>query len=117
MAIRAIVYALVFVAATVNATQVMHRPDNYKTLLKPYAHDNVAARAVSEPPIRERAIIDSPLSKRAGGKLSVGYFTNWFDVCLQTLLRTLIRIVLATAGVYMVVIFVRLHVNEHILLF
>ena len=82
MGIRGLINALVLTAAAVNATQVMHRPDNYKTLLKPNAHvvpHNVTARAFSEPVIRERTVIESPLSKRAGGKVSIGYFTNWFD--------------------------------------
>ncbi|KAF8516777.1 glycoside hydrolase superfamily [Gautieria morchelliformis] len=62
MAHRALIYSLVL-TAVVSATQIMHRPDDYKTLLQPHAHiipHNVTARAVSEP-----------------GKLSVGYFTNW----------------------------------------
>lgn len=80
MANRSLVFALIIVAV-VNATQIMRRPPDYKTLLKPYAHvppRNVTMRAIPEPLMRERAIVESPMSKRAGGKLSVGYFTNWF---------------------------------------
>ena len=84
MAIRVLVYIL-FVIAVVDATQIMHRPDDYKMLLKPFPHalpHNLTARAISETPMKERTVVESPLSKRAGGKLSVGYFTNWFDICL-----------------------------------
>ncbi|KAF8582270.1 carbohydrate-binding module family 5 protein [Ramaria rubella] len=61
MATRALIYALAL-ATVINATQIMYRPDDYKTL---------------ESLIRERTTIESGLTKRAGGKLSIGYFTNW----------------------------------------
>jgi chitinase len=84
MAHRALIYSLVL-TAVVSATQIMRRPDDYKTLLQPHAHvipHNVTARAVSEPSLRERTVIESRFNKRAGGKLSVGYFTNWLDISL-----------------------------------
>jgi hypothetical protein len=80
MAFRSLVFALALTAVA-HATQVMHRPTDYKTLLKPYVHvvppHNVTERAPLESPLRERVLVDAPLRKRAGGKLSVGYFTNW----------------------------------------
>ncbi|KIJ44283.1 carbohydrate-binding module family 5 protein [Sphaerobolus stellatus SS14] len=76
MAIRALAYAL-FLLSVVDATQVMRRPDDYNTQLKPYVHATATNTSFVTPPVRERALFDSSLDKRAGGKIVVGYFTNW----------------------------------------
>lgn len=82
MAFRSLVLALTLVSVA-HATQVMHRPEDFKTLLKPHAHfisgvtQNVTERSHIEPRERERSFVNSPLDKRAGGKISAGYFTNW----------------------------------------
>ena len=62
--LRNVVVALALCAslAVVHATQVMHRPDNFKDVPRKFA------QAKSTPQI---------LHKRSGAKVNMGYFTNW----------------------------------------
>jgi len=73
MALRALGYALCLLGV-VDATQVMRRPDDYKTLLKPHVHPSYLNTSIIP---TERALFGSSVEKRAGGKVSIGYFTNW----------------------------------------
>lgn len=58
--VASLAFAAVF---SVSATQVMHRPDNYK-----------------EPPHKftEGHVTPQVIHKRAGAKVNMAYFTNWF---------------------------------------
>ena len=48
---------------SVSATQVMHRPSNYKDTPNKYKVGNASAHVIH---------------KRAGAKVQAAYFTNWF---------------------------------------
>lgn len=52
----------------INATQVMHRPTNFKTQLK--ANAPFAGNATVAPRIE--------LTKRGTAKTNIGYFVNWY---------------------------------------
>lgn len=61
--LQRILSLLLVAVAAVNATQVMHRPANYK--LSP--HDTGPAAKVNP----------TQIQKRGGGQVQVAYFTNW----------------------------------------
>ena len=57
------VLVLAVLGLSANATQVMHRPDDFKTKLQPNTVHNQTHRSLEE---------------RATGKIHGAYFTNWY---------------------------------------
>ena len=71
--IRALLLVGLIAAFAVDATQVMHRPDRFKSSPHAYATGNPKAEV---------------LHKRASGKVQAAYFTNWYvDSILSLLLH------------------------------